>query len=83
MSFVGQLSKERLALEAKRLATDDVLNEAYAEVRRDALEALALADADDKTMILRLQMKVKVIEEVQSALQGFILRGGSVTGGPE
>jgi len=83
MSFVGELSKERLAIEAKRLATDDVLNEAYAEGRRDALEALALANADDKTMILRLQMKVKAIEEVQTALQGFILRGGSVTSGPE
>jgi len=83
MSFVGELSKERLAIEARRLRDDVVLNEAYAEVRRDAMEALALADADDKTMILRLQSKVRAIEEVQNAIEGFILRGGSATSGPE
>jgi len=83
MSFVGELSKERLAIEARRLRDDVVLNEAFASVRKDALEALAFADADDKTKILRFQARVHVIEEVQTALQGFILRGGSATSGPE
>lgn len=83
MSVAG-LSKERLAIEADRLRNDDILNEAFATVRMDALEALSRADADDKTMILRLQQRVAVIEEVQAALHGFIIQGGRLaTSGPE
>lgn len=62
-----------LAKEAERLQNDQIFNDALDAIRVDALEALALADADDKTMILRLQQKVAVIDEIHTALGRFIM----------
>lgn len=62
------------AKEADRLLSDDVLTAAFEIVKQGALEALATADADDKTMILRLQAKVAVIDDVRSGLRAAIER---------
>ena len=62
------------AKEAARLLADDVLKHAFDVVRADALEALADADADDKTKILRLQQTVAVIDEIRAELRGAIAR---------
>lgn len=62
------------AKEARRLLDDAVLTRAFDDVRQGALEALAMADADNKTMILRLQAQANVIEEVRSVLAAMIIR---------
>lgn len=46
-----------------------------------ALVALAEANADDKTQILRLQAKVWVTGEIRDALMAEILRTGEHDGG--
>lgn len=68
---------DHFAKEADRLLNDEVLKLAFDAVRNDALEALATADADDKTAILRLQAHVAAIEEVRSALHAMIIRQGT------
>lgn len=65
---------EHLAKEAARLKADDVLAHAFDEIRREALEALATANADDKTMILRLQQSVVAIDEIRATLDRYIMR---------
>lgn len=67
---------DHFAKEAARLLADDVLTKAFDDVRRDALEALATADVDDKTAVLRLQAHVAAIDEVRSSLTAAILRQG-------
>lgn len=62
-----------LAKEADRLKNDEIFQKALADIRFDALNALATADADDKTMVLRLQQKVAVIDEIRSVLDRYIL----------
>lgn len=62
-----------LAKEAARLKADEIFNKALADIRSDALNELAKADADDKTMILRLQQKVAVIDEIRTTLDRYIL----------
>lgn len=66
---------EHLAREASRLLNDEVLQEALAAIRLEALEDLARADADDRTAILRLQAKVSVVEEFCDQLRRYITRG--------
>lgn len=61
-----------LAKEADRLSNDPVFIEALEDIRADALDALALTDADDKTSILRLQQKVAVIDEIRTVLGRYI-----------
>lgn len=83
MAPVGGISRDRLALEAERLLNDEFLQHALGEMRTDALDRLALADADDKTKILRFQQKVAVIDEVLDTLRGYILNGiNPATSGP-
>lgn len=65
---------DHLAKEAARLKADEVLAYALDEMRREALEALATANADDKTMILRLQQSVVVIDEIRTMLDRYIMR---------
>jgi hypothetical protein len=62
-----------LAKEADRLKNDEIFNKALADIRSDALNALATADADDKTMILRLQQRAAVIDEIRNVLDRYIL----------
>lgn len=63
---------DHLAKEADRLKNDEIFNKALADIRSDALNALAMSDADDKIMILRLQQKVQVIDEIRSVLDRYI-----------
>jgi len=67
---------DHYAKEAARLLADDTLKLAFDAVRLDALEALAAADADDKTMILRLQSRVASIDDIRAELRAAILRQG-------
>ena len=65
---------DHLAKEADRLSSDPIFIQALADIRSDALNALAEADADDKTAVLRLQQKVAVVDEIRTVLARFILR---------
>lgn len=67
------MSSDHLAKEAARLKSDPIFTKALEDIRADALNALALADADDKTMILRLQQKASVIDEIRNALDRYII----------
>ena len=42
-------------------------------MRAETLDALAMADADNKTMILRLQQKAAVIDEIRNVLDRYIM----------
>jgi len=64
---------DHLAKEADRLKNDELFIKALADIRADALNALATADADDKTMILRLQQKAAVIDEIHNVLDRYIM----------
>jgi hypothetical protein len=75
------VNDSHLAKEADRLSNDPIFNQALQEIRAEALDALAAADADDKTMILRLQQKVAVIDEIRSMLARFILKAGQIEQG--
>jgi predicted xylose isomerase-like sugar epimerase len=69
------MSAGHLAKEADRLQNDPIFTEALRAIRADALDALAVADADDKTTILRLQQKVAVIDEIRNVLVRYVLQG--------
>ena len=62
-----------LAKEAERLSNDPIFLDALAAIKLEALNALALANADDKTTILRLQQKVAVIDEIRTVLARYIM----------
>lgn len=62
-----------LAKEADRLKNDDTFNKALADIRSDALNELATADADNYTTIVRLQQRVAVIDEIRNVLGRYIL----------
>jgi len=64
---------EHLAKEADRLKHDEIFNKALDQILGDALAALALVNADDKTSILRLQQKAAVIEEIRTTLDRYIM----------
>lgn len=68
------MNPEHLANEADRLKNDAILQKAFDDVKAEALESLATADADDKTMILRLQQKVAVIEEIRTQLDRYVMQ---------
>lgn len=67
------MNRDHLAKEAARLKADHIFNDALDDIRTEALGALAVADADDKTMIVRLQQKVAVIEEIRTTLDRYIM----------
>lgn len=62
-----------LAKEADRLKNDEIFIQALADIRSDALNALATADADNYTAIVRLQQRVAVIDEIRNVLDRYIL----------
>ena len=67
------MDKDHLSREADRLKNDDTFNKALDDIRAETLNALALANADDKTMILRHQQKVAVIDEIRTTLSRYIM----------
>ncbi len=64
---------DHLAKEADRLKNDDTFNAALDDIRSGAMEDLAEADAADITMILRLQQRVQVIDEIRNVLDRYIM----------
>lgn len=66
---------------AKALLDDEVLTAAFAKVRQEALEALALTPAYDTAEIQRLQAIAVVATEVRSLLEDTITRTGVRDGG--
>lgn len=67
------MSSSHLAKEAARLKADEIFNKALNEILDEALASLVTADADDKTAILRLQQKARVVEEIRTTLDRYIL----------
>lgn len=63
------------AMKAKMLLDDEVLLAAFAAVSQAAMTELVLVDPEDKTTLLRLQAKCRVIDDVLSELETFILAG--------
>jgi uncharacterized membrane protein len=61
-----------LAQEAERLKADTVLNEALAEMRRDALEDLINTDAAMMEEIIMAQAKVKAIDGLLTQFERYI-----------
>lgn len=68
------MNSDHYAKEAQRLLADDTLKYALDTLRADALEALVSADVDAKTLIIRLQQKVQVIDDIRSELSSAVLR---------
>jgi len=64
---------DHLAKEAARLKDDEIFNKALDDIRSEALEALAEADADNYTAIVRLQQKVAVVTEIRNVLDRYIM----------
>jgi hypothetical protein len=62
-----------LAKEADRLKNDEIFIQALADIRSDALNALATADADNYQAIVRLQQRVAVIDEIRNVLGRYII----------
>ena len=73
------MKSDHLAKEAERLQSDTTFTQALADIRADALNTLATANADDKTAILRLQQKVAVIDEIHDVLGRYIMRAPTPT----
>lgn len=64
---------DHLAQEAERLKNDPVFINALEDIRAEALNALAVANADMFTEVVRLQQKVQVIDEIRSVLDRYIM----------
>lgn len=64
---------DHLAKEADRLKHDEIFNKALDDIRSEALEALAVADVDSVTTMLRWQSRVMVVDEIRNCLDRYIL----------
>jgi hypothetical protein len=67
------MTSDHLAQEAARLKADPILNRALDDIRADALNELATANADDKTNIIRLQQVATVVNEIRNVLDRYIM----------
>jgi len=67
------MNAEHLAKEADRLKNDPIFIKALEDIRADALNALAEADADNYAAIVRLQQKVAVVNEIRNVLDRYIV----------
>lgn len=66
---------DHLAKEADRLRNDDIFNKALDDIRSEALEALAVANVESITTMLRWQSRVMVVDEIRTCLDRYILQG--------
>ena len=73
------MNPDHYAKEAARLLADDVLNHALDKVSAEALAALAVANVDDKTSLLRLQERVGAVEDIRSELRSAVNRVKAAT----
>jgi hypothetical protein len=67
------VTAEHLAKEADRLKNDPIFNKALDDIRADALNSLVTADADNKSLIIRLQQVAAVTNEIRNVLDRYIL----------
>lgn len=67
------MSADHLSKEAERLRNDPIFQKALDDIRADYIEALVVADADDKTAILRHQQMVMAIDEIRNCLDRYIM----------
>lgn len=67
------MNPDHLAKEAERLKSDSIFTKALADIRAEALNELATADADNYTTIVRLQQKVAVADEIRTTLDRYIM----------
>ena len=67
------MSSDHLAKEAERLKLDPIFNKALDDIRSDALNSLVTADADNKTLIIRLQQVAAVTDEIRNVLDRYIM----------
>jgi hypothetical protein len=70
---MDSMPSDHLAKEADRLQNDPIFIEALKAIRTEALDALAVANADDHTAIVRLQQKVAVVNEIRTVLGRYIM----------
>lgn len=70
---MASMPDDHLAKEADRLRNDEFFNSTLDHIRANALEDLATANADDKTMILRLQQKVAAVDEIRNVLDRYVM----------
>lgn len=75
------MSPDAFAQRARDLIADEVLSAAFSKVRQEALEALAVTDADKTIEIQRLQAIVAAVTEVQALLEDAIIATGAMDGG--
>lgn len=69
------MKSDHLAKEADRLQNDPIFAKALEDIRADALNELAQADAEHTISILRLQQRVAVIDEIRTMLSRYIAAG--------
>ena len=67
------MNPDHLAKEAARLKSDPIFNKALDDIRVDEIEALVVANVDDKTAILRHQQMVLAIDEIRNVLDRYIM----------
>lgn len=67
------MNAEHLKKEAERLKSDPIFNKALDDIRADALNSLVTADADNKSLIIRLQQVAAVTNEIRNVLDRYIL----------
>jgi hypothetical protein len=67
------VTAEHLAKEADRLKNDPIFNKALDDIRADALNSLVTADADNKSLIIRLQQVAAVTDEIRNVLDRYIM----------
>ncbi len=66
------MNAEHWAREAQRLQDDNTFNRALDDIKRDALEKLAKADAEKPTDIIQLQQRVQVVDEIRNTLGMYV-----------
>lgn len=62
-----------LAAEADRLKNDPIFTKALDDIRSEALNSLAVADADNYATIVRWQQRVAVVDEIRATLDRYIM----------
>ena len=67
------MNTDHLTKEADRLKNDEIFNKALDDIRSEALEALAVTNADDKTAILALQARVFMADQIRTTLDRYII----------
>lgn len=64
---------DHLAKEAERLRNDEIFNKALDDIRAESLEALAVANVECMTTMLRWQSRVMVVDEIRATLDRYIM----------